>query len=762
MIVVKWLISWFGGGQARHLTTINSVDVSSWLPVWLLPFALAGIVALCWWRYRGLTGNLKPWIRILLVALRSLAYAALLLILALPTLKIDGEGVLPGVIPVVVDATQSMQIRDCGGQDRFRAALRVAKDVRDAAKKHQDLKTDFFLYANGLKEFNPDDTVQPAGDYTSVNQMLEKALDRYQEEYCPGVLLLTDGAHNTAEVPERALDAFRKRGVPVYACGFGKEKAKDLAVTSIIGEDVVFAEEKAQTFINVSMTGLSGQKVHLTLTLGDQVVYAGDHDLANEGETSLPVEFTPKQTGRFPLKAEITAVDGEITQENNALVKNLRVIDEKVRVLLVFGQPSWEYRYLVGAFERDKRVDLRVFLGSMDRRSQGMTVGERRFVEQLPQSAEELNLKYDMIILSRVHPVRDLPEKFNAALQDFVKNSGGGLVLLSDPELLPYTFKGTSYEALLPVVLSPTAVPRTYKDELLAPLRETYFYDVTDDGTASPLVALSGERLENRKLWSELPPLYFCYRPAKVKPSGVCLLTAARRGEQDKVPLIVHHTFGKGPVLYMGFDATWRWRKEFGDRYFRDYWGKVVQFIGLPHLLNESARSELLVADENVLVGEAVSLRARVSNADFTPYMAESLEVTVTENGVARKLSLAPVPERPGMFKGEFLPQAAGALRFDLPPQFAARPLEMRVTDLRREFQAPGLNQALLASVCASTRGHYFEVPDADNILRTMREHRPPVTINFDFTLWDSAFLLVLVLLLFSAEWLVRKLNYLD
>jgi CBS domain-containing protein len=64
----------------------------------------------------------------------------------------------------------------------------------------------------------------------------------------------------------------------------------------------------------------------------------------------------------------VTGPDDEITLDNNAYVRPVRVIDEKVRVLMVFGTPTWEYRYLHGAFDRDKRVRTRVYLESLDRR----------------------------------------------------------------------------------------------------------------------------------------------------------------------------------------------------------------------------------------------------------------------------------------------------------------------------------------------------------------------------------------------------------
>ena len=666
-------------------------------------------------------------------------------------------------MPVVVDATESMGIRDgAGDTDRLAEAVKLARELKKNAPATADLKLAFYLYGGGLKEFDPDQgTVTPSGDFTSINQMLEKSLERQQEGGCPGVLLLTDGAHNTAEAAERAGDLLARRGVPVYAVGFGQEKAKDIGIAAIVGEDVVFLDEKSQAYVILNVMGCAGKMVHLRLTLGDREVYSIDKVLEKDGEVSLPVDYIPKEKGRFPLKAEITPLDGEVTRENNVFIKNLRVIDEKIRILLIAGQPSWEYRYLAGAFERDKRVDLKIFLDSADRRARGAG-NARLFIPAPPAKRDLLNQNFDLVIMTRIHPVRDLPEGFPAALAEWVENDGGGLVVLSDPEFIPVTMRGTPYEKLLPVEIGPTPA-RGYKEELLVPLLTPYPLDLTEDGRSNPLVTFSGDREENRKTWTELSPPYWFYRPGKIKASAISLVTAGRRGEAARTPVILNHTYGKGPVIFLGLDSTWRWRREFGDRYFRDFWGKVVQFTGLPHLLNESSRSSLTVASENVEAGEVVGVRARLSNPDLRPYVSQDpVELQVTENGVSKILPLAPAPDRPGFYKADYVPSAAGTVVMTLPDRFGAKPLDLRVSARRREFQAPGLNQPLLDNLCGATRGHYFEDRNVDNIFRTLLLNRPKSPINFEFSLWDSFGLLALALILFSLEWLVRKLNHLD
>ena len=49
---------------------------------------------------------------------------------------------------------------------------------------------------------------------------------------------------------------------------------------------------------------------------------------------------------------------GEAVTENNARSFVLRVIRDRVRVLLVAGRPSWDVRFLRGLLKQDPNVDL--------------------------------------------------------------------------------------------------------------------------------------------------------------------------------------------------------------------------------------------------------------------------------------------------------------------------------------------------------------------------------------------------------------------
>mgnify|MGYP001458191721 CR=1 FL=1 len=48
---------------------------------------------------------------------------------------------------------------------------------------------------------------------------------------------------------------------------------------------------------------------------------------------------------------------------------------------------------------------------------------------------------------------------------------------------------------------------------------------------------------------------------------------------KNLTPLLAGHSFGAGKALYAGFDETWKWRFEVGDKYHQRYWNQLISWI---------------------------------------------------------------------------------------------------------------------------------------------------------------------------------------
>ncbi|OVE75030.1 hypothetical protein BVX97_05765, partial [bacterium E08(2017)] len=251
--------------------------------------------------------------------------------------------------------------------------------------------------------------------------------------------------------------------------------------------------------------------------------------------------------------------------------------------------------------------------------------------------------------------------------------------------------------------------PSTLSQEMFKPFDTPFFFELSEEGQGNPLTTFDVDPAVNKKTWREFPPNYEIVTDIEIKPSTIPLVYAYTDPEGQRYPAIAYHSYGKGTAVYMGFDSTWRWRKEFGDRYFRDYWGKVAQFLGLAHLLGESAQARVFLDRLVAGIGDRVLITGSIRNRDYSPYVADSVEVTViNEQGKKKDIELTSVKNRPGLFRTTFYPEEEGKLQFALPPKFESEPSELVVKKVSREYQNSGVKTPVLNAIADRTKGYVF------------------------------------------------------
>jgi len=808
------LLYWItGDDRLLGMDVLSRIGLDARLPAWGMLLAAIGIVLLAIYLYRRVP-NLPPARRRLLTTLRAAALIALLLLMAGPMLRIEGEGKPSGTVPVVLDRTESMTLAEGTARPvRLLGANALFRQLHRIADSQPSLRLAPYTYGERVEAADigtllaTDTNFPAAGSQTSLRAMLSDAFRDHRGAYSPGMVLLTDGGNNVAEPYDGVVDDLVRRRVPLYFVAFGLERAKDIVADQVYADDIVFVQEKTKAFLGMNQFGFAGKPLPIQARFGDQKIEVPNYTPEADGDQSVPFEFVPEHEGVYELEVTATPQPGETSDQNNRAVKRIRVIRDRIRILGVFGGPSWDYRFLEGAFDRDRRVTYKMFLQSADRRL--FRQPQEHLIEKLPATLDELARNFDIIIFSRID-LASLPKTFPENVQKFVSDGGGSAVFLCDGADLPFSAKGTKLEPVLPVRLLTAAGDSNFRQEMFKPLDTPYRFELVSEAAGNPLTTFDPLPEKNAATWAGFPPCYELVTAVEPKPSAITLVNARATGEGKRIPAIAYHNYGRGLALYMGFDSSYRWRKVYGDRYFRDYWGKVVQFLGLAHLLGESAQARLMLDRLTAGVGERVVVTAAVRNRDFSPLNATSVEVAVRgEDGKEKPLRLSGLRDRPGLFRGAFYPDKEGKFQLALPAEYKADPLELKVEILNREFRNAGMQLGLMTRLAERTGGLVF-VPGegsaptnfaagatetaragreaalelrkkellaagknvledrayvkdwSTHILATVAERRPRQAVVVEMSLWDWSGLMWLAGLLLCAEYFFRKIWYLD
>ena len=782
-------------------------------------FLVAVMAALVVWIYRSTPITVTPWRRRTLVTLRILFLALLLALLLRPVLAFTVEGSIRRALALLVDGSASMQIKDprLDESDRKRAA--IAKDIldpkagfkqtmdRSRAREFEQvsrleltkaalqnprldllprLDREFdlsaFSFGQGLAElsarrletnsssakgdrtaalesFDWVERLEASASSTAIGDAVREAMNRKRGQPLAGIVLVTDGVNNSGSQPRDAAALARSEGVPLYIYGVGITRPRDIILQNLFAPDVTFAKDEVPVTVRVRGQGLNGETAELQLKLDGDVVASRTITFGNDDEQVVPIRFTPPRVGEYELTANIESRPDETVKDNNSRTQRLRVIDAKIKVLLVDQSPRWEFKYLQMMLLRDRRVELKCVLAEGDK-SLGRTP-ETPYLPEIPARRDDL-FKYDLVILGDLDP-KFLTAQHQENLNKLVSEFGGALVVLAGKRFMPAAYRRSALDKLLPVEFEPPAFDPKSDPVADKPIK----LQLTAAGRASPMLRLSDKDTENAQLWSELPPIYWVARVSRAKPAAEVLLVdpdPAKESRSGKMPVMAVQQYGLGQVLFVGTDNLWRWRKNAGDFFHTAIWGQISQRVSIQRLLGVSRRTQLSTDRQNYLTGDRVSVYARLySGAGFDPVQEAAVKgffALKSGQGPRPEVALRPVPEQPAMYRGEFIAPAAGAYGFSVEndPQTV---IDFSVTEPKFEFGETAMNEGLLKELAATTGGQFFREENLHALPETIRAKTERVQSPLEVELWASPLYFLLLLGVVTMEWVLRKLSHL-
>ncbi len=782
-------------------------------------FIIIVVAALVVWIYKSTPVTVAPWRRYTLAALRVVFLALLIALLLRPVLAFTVEGSIRRVLVMLVDGSASMQIADprLDANDQKRAA--IAKGILDSKgelkqtldrsrarefeqvsrleltkaalqneridllpRLDKEFDLSAFSFGQGLAElsarkletnvsksketkkasiesFDWVERLEGTAPSTAIGDGIREVMNRKRGQPLAGIVLVTDGVNNSGSQPRDAAAAARAEGVPLYIYGVGITSPRDIIVQNLFAPDVTFVKDEVPLTVRVRGQGLNGESAELQLKLDGQVVATRTLTFTNDAELVVPLKFTPQTLGEFELTASVEARSDETVKDNNSRSQRIKVIDSKIKVLLVDQSPRWEFKYLQMLLLRDRRVDLRCFLVEGDKAIS--RTADSPYLPEFPARRDEL-FKYDLVILGDVDP-KVLTALHQENLNKLVSDFGGALVVLAGKRHMPAQYRRSVLEKLLPVEFEPSTTDSRSDPIADKPIK----LQLTAAGRASAMLRLSDRDDENAQMWAQLPPIYWAARVTRAKPAAEVLVVdsdVSKESRSGKMPVIAVQQYGLGQVMFVGTDNLWRWRKNAGDFYYTAVWGQIAQRVSIQRLLGVSRRTQLSTDRQNYMAGDRVAVYARLySGAGFEPVQEPAVKGSFglkNGQGPRTEVALRPVPDQPAMYRGEFIATGAGGYGFSVEndPQTV---LDFNVTEPKFEFGETAMNESLLKELAATTGGQFFREETLYKLPETIAAKTERVQSPMEVELWASPLYFLLLLGVVTAEWVLRKLSHL-
>ena len=738
------------------------------LEIWK-PFAVAALLLVLleiylarrFDRQRGISVK-RGWNFAFRCILRILAVAAIVWMLFQIVWSEDRTRTTVRRVVVLEDRSLSMNRKDAVIEQRKLPRCEVATNVVEQLK---DLLADRY-----------DVSVQPFGGATTdFAAALESVRQQVRSEELAGVVFVTDGRLAGGSDPEPVARRFAHAGQRIGSVLVGSTKADpDAAIADVKAPETVFLGDAARFFVTVWARELAGRTITINLLAdGTKIDTTTESIDAESWEKEIRFRHVPKDRGVMHYAVEIESVEGESEKGNNQWPVDVAVTDDRINVLILDRRPRWEFRYLRNLFfARDKSIHLQYYLSEPDRvageiRDLPPASAARPFgsaeAGSLPRDREAWRA-FDVIVLGDLPPSA-LPESAREDIKFCVEERGALLVVSAGPTAMPIAYAQTPFAALLPVCLT-NAQGRVTARWDMTPMKPV----LTPVGAAHPVTRLAATASANEQAWHELPAASAHLVGLQTRPGAETLLFA-EGGTALDAPVIVATQHGRGKVLFLGTDETWRMRYRVGDTLHHRFWGNVAVWGGGVRMREGNAHARVGTDALHYKPDESVKVMVRLTGRDSRPILVDDLVAKVkTPTGRTETLALVSRTETNGVYEAKFNPQrqkgaytveiasptAEQQMLADWPAEFTTQ-FSVEESFEPREIANPTADAGVVTMLARLTNskvvfpGHELELSEG------FGPARAEVTEHVENPIWAHPIAFGVFVLALALVWILRK-----
>jgi len=761
-------------------------------PVWMWPLLLIVAAGAVLWAVR-VYGQTLPQVsrrlKRVLVLLRSAALLLLVLALAGPVLSRLLIRTRPAEVAIILEDSGSMQIRDAGDDTvshRWSQALAVAALLDSALTQVEQPVVPVILRGNGLEaitEFRLDDPVvtDPVGHGTNLSALRRQAADRLAGRPVRATVLLSDGQETTGWASlNPGLQTQPGATGLLFVVGVGDENGppdrvlKDLRYpdTAYEGDEVVVEFAVDHRYLGGDAAG--SERTIVARLVGPSGVVADTTLTSAEKLVPCELSFRPTEVGLQAYGLEVGVLDNERFPANNKASLAINVRQERARILLLGGTPSWDVRFLAQAAAQEQRIALAVVYPA----ASGLVYADSLQPWLAPQEVSEW-LRWDAVVLTGWTGTLATIEW--SVLAEAVEQ-GLGLVVMAGSASGP----GGGPSALAPPGDLVPLLPVTWETWRWVP--GPHFAGIPAAVSGHPIlggVAVGAGNAESKRTsvsLASLPPVANLSYVVPTAESAVLLTGQTRAGGQPgpERAMLAVAARGRGRVAWFGGRHLW-------ELAFWESSRRGETSVGAEHAGRRLVRNLLVWAaaglEESGLVfsgrqtffqeGEPIRLAAQWRDMRGRPVTDRQLSLvlrggpapgdSLREQTFALRMSTA----RPGLAEVEMPPLAPGRYSVQLlgegEPLVLGRAENLIVADHSIELTQVRMDRRRLVQLAGRHGGRFYDAGSRGDLrdlvdqLLLIDWQRDQVTERHRLDIRAGWPLLVVVAILLGCEWYLRR-----
>jgi hypothetical protein len=594
--------------------------------------------------------------------LRAGLAAAILIALANPSAVQEQRAPIKDVALLLVDETPSQETAG-----RLQATRAAADAMAQRLARFEDT-----LEVRRLTLSHR--TIADGAKGTRMIDALRTALADIPTRRFAGAILITDGqVHDVPEADPATGDVTRGLPGPLHAVIVGREDASDRRLSVVEAPGYGLVGEPVTLRVRVEdPSAEAGGSARITVKLDGEPKRGVRAPIGEIAEITV----TPEHRGASIIELETPERPGELSGVNNRAVLSINGVRDRLRVLLVSGQPHPGERTWRNLLKSDPSVDLVHFtILRPPEKQDGTPIHELSLIAFPTRELFELKLdEFDLVVFDRYRRRGVLPSIYLSNIVNYVQEGGALLQAVGPGFAGPYSLYRTDLGQLMPGAPSGAVVERGFTPQVTNRGRR---HPVTADLPGGPGVTLNsdGEAISARRgdpVWGR----WFRQIETDAR-SGETLMTGL-----DENPLLLLDRVGEGRIAQINSDHIWLWARGFeGGGPQAELLRRMAHWLMKePELEEEDLRARV--------DGDRLEVRLRSLDPMVEPTVAVDLPdgttrtLTLSHEGGGRYGAAMPI-ERTGLYsvrEGDRVAMAAAG---------ALNPLEMASLSATRDRLSP-------------------------------------------------------------------------
>ena len=661
---------------------------------WILVILILAL-AITWILY---SISKTPWTKSQNLILASIRFLGVFLVLSLllePLINhIISRSELP-IITLAVDNSSSVIARTTDSTS-------LESNIDNLRNELEDGGFEVKIFA--LNEENTITFDHPTSDLSSLHRKIESSMEGRN---WVGNVLLSDGIFNEGTSP-----VYMPSLVPQFTVGLGDTIApKDINISRVQFNKVSFKGNETPIRVEISQKGFDNQSLRIQLKEGEEVL---QEKLLQANQAIQEVDFTvlSRDDGLRKLSLEIPIQKDEFVKENNRREIIMEIIDGKTKLLIVSEAPHPDIKAIKSALSDTENYQVDSYITSID--------------QSVPTEL------YDVVIYHGA---------FSKGMKSFEKENPGIWNILNDRSSINQMNKALPFLSIQRQGFQP------------------------DNVTPSLNLSFSKFKLpENKRVLEDFPPIEVVFGDYKTSGPTEVLLYQQVGSVKTKKPLFIIFDDGSNKQALLAGSNIWKWRlQEYavtgGTKQFDDIISKTVQFLSVK---NDRKQFQFRPNANRFSNLEPIFMLSEAYNDIYERIYGNKISVKVTsEDG-----SVADYEFVDSKLNSSFKipPMKEGIYTFEASTQVGEKTFRdsgrFVVEEINKEYLNLTADHDLLKTVAAKTGGeylHYNQLGLLGDQLKS-RGFRPLIRSTENFTpLIQNPLMLLIILLLFSTEWVLRK-----